>query len=439
MKKKRAFEEKKPITPKSVSEIKSETKNTQVNDKSLEKKIPKSVSEINLETESEQVNIEPLEKNIPKQFEYSIDTKNAAALYTLWFGLDYGSILTAYALYQIVNQMGKKSYLIEKPAALWSEHYAEKDNIAGKFIYKYCDVIPATTNKAAHETVKEIDIHIVGSDVVWDCEVIGKQADKYFYLDDVEGESKCRISYGTSIDVNYDFAVNKINDYSILLHKFQGISVKSLEESLILSDIFHIQPEIVLDPVFLCDKASYLMCAEQAVAKKIEKENHFIFTYIKNGNERKRSFVLKGNNILLETYLAPLRNFIDINRYPESKASLGLDPAYHILVEDWLYYLINSDFVITDDYYGMCFAILFEKNFVVICDKGIKDISRYTTLLNQLDLMERLVYTNDDFKKKEYLFRKPIRYNKVNSKLTEMQQSSYKWLSDLIANKELTE
>ncbi len=362
----------------------------------------------------------------------NFDTQNAAALYTLWFGLDYGSILTAYALYKTVEEMGKKPYLLEKPLKLWTDHYAEKDNIAGKFIYRYCDVIPSATNLSAKKAVEAIDTHITGSDIIWDCEVVGKQTGMYFYLDEVTRETDNRIAYGSSVGSNYDISGDKRNDYVILLNKFKGISVKSIEESLKLSEYFYINPEIVLDPIFLCDKTNYEKCAEESAANEVEKEKSFIFTYIKNGNERKKSLVQTGNAIFLESCYSPLRNFIDINRYPESKAAIGLEPAYHILVQDWLHYIIHSDFVITDDYYGMCFAIMFKKNFVVVCDRGIKDSSRYITLLEQLDLADRFIYTDEDFKKKLYLFRKPIRYREVHNKLEKLKESSYEWLKSML-------
>lgn len=345
---------------------------------------------------------------------------NSAALYTLWFGLDYGSILTAYALYRTVEELGKTPYLLAKPDALWSDHYADRENIAGKFIYAHCAVLPG-------QVPENIHTHIVGSDVVWDCRIINDAVKAYFYLNEVTGKDDIRVALGTSFGGQYQMDVNKRNDDSVLFHKFDGISVKSFEDSQFLSDYYYIQPEIVLDPVFLCDKNAYRVCAGQSVAKKVEKEEHFIFTYIKNGNERKRSLLLKGNAVLLESFQAPLRNFIDINRYPESRAALGLEPAYHILVEDWLHYLIHSDFVITDDYYGMCFAILFEKPFVVVCDRGIQNKSDFCTLLEQLDLTERIVYTDEDYKTKLYLFRKPIRYNIVNAKLEKLRSDSRDW------------
>ena len=158
------------------------------------------------------------------------------------------------------------------------------------------------------------------------------------------------------------------------------------------------------------------------------------FTYFKNGDERKRDFILRGNSILLEHYHDPLRNFIDINRYRESKDALGLETAFHIRVEDWLFYLTHSDFVMTDDYYGMCMAILFEKDFAVLLKRDDPDAERYVMLLEQLGLTERLVYEEDDFRRKEYLFRKPVRYRLVTPKLNALRENSMQWLKEALAN-----
>lgn len=361
-------------------------------------------------------------------------TEKSAAVYSLWFGLDYGSILTAYALYKTIEENGIKPYLLQKKPELWSNHYAEKDNIAGKFIYSHCDVLEVFDKAEDRNKFDNINVHIVGSDIVWNENVVGKQSGYYFFCSDAP-EKSTKIAVGSSFGDEFTAVGNKHNDYAIYLRKFSGISVKDYEDADILREKFYIDPELILDPVFLCSKDSFIKCSKNSAAEKSETEKRFIFTYIKNGNLRKRKFLLSGNNILLEKSLYPLRNFIDINRYPKSLKAIGLDAAFHILVEDWLYYLVNSEFVITDDYYGMCFALIFEKPFVVMVDENMSDMSRYTSLLSLLELEERMVFVTDDFRKKEYLFRKPINYKKVNKILDKFRLQSIEWLKGkLISN-----
>lgn len=350
------------------------------------------------------------------------------AVYSLWFGLNYGSILTACALYKTLEQYGKHPALLQKQPALWGEHYAEKDNIAGCFAYQNCDVLEVFDSEEDARILREdVQNHVVGSDVVWNYDVVGKQSGLYYFLENVPADKR-KIAYASCFGGAFTAEGETRNDCGRLLHQFNGIAVKEYEEAEVLQNLFHITPEMVLDPVFLCDKQFYIDCAERSAAKAVETDQSFIFTYIECCDDRKRQFLLKGNDILLVNHYSPLRNFIDINRFPESKALLKLDPAYHIRVEDWLYYLIHSEFVITDNYYGMCFALIFEKPFVVLANMDLPDLYRYRAILQPLGLEERLVILQEDLKKKEYLFRKPIRYDRVNRVLQKMKQDSEVWL-----------
>ena len=102
--------------------------------------------------------------------------------------------------------------------------------------------------------------------------------------------------------------------------------------------------------------------------------------------------------------------------------------AYHIRVEDYLYYLLHSEFVITDNYYAMCMALIFEKPFVVMVNEDFSEIYRFENVPKPLGLEERIVVLQEDLKKKEYLFRKPIRWNLVNKTMQELKAASEEWL-----------
>ncbi len=86
------------------------------------------------------------EKELPSDSVQTANTeppkKPKALLETLWFGLDYGSILTAFSLYKTVETLEWDVSLMNKPADLWTDHYADPENIAGKFIHQYCRVEP---------------------------------------------------------------------------------------------------------------------------------------------------------------------------------------------------------------------------------------------------------------------------------------------------------
>ena len=352
-----------------------------------------------------------------------------ALLETLWFGLDYGSILTAFALYNTVRSFGWDAHLMNKPPELWTDHYADPDNIAGKFIYKYCEVEPVADDPSIMEwIVYDKDAFIVGSDVIWSYKVCGKQSGKHYFLDYVP-EDRIKLSYATSFGYSYSGPYG--DDQKAcgkLLSSFDAVSVNNYISADILYSRFGIDGETVLDPVFLCSTEEYEKAAANAPCRGQESDSTFIFTYIKGGSKRKREFVLLGNDILASRSFSPMRSFIDINAFPESREMFGLDVAFHITVEDWLYYMIHSEFVITDDYYGVCFAIIFNKPFVFIDSLSYDGLNNVYALLSSLGLEDRMVNVDDDFKDKEYLFRMPIRYNKVNRRLSAMREQSAGWL-----------
>ena len=210
----------------------------------------------------------------------------------------------------------------------------------------------------------------------------------------------------------------------------------SYSDSEILRERFGMTGEIVLDPVFLCGKECFEKAAMNAPCKSSEKADSFIFNYIKYGNERKRLFLTRCAEIITPNSFSPVRSFININMFPESKEMLGAETAWHITVEDWLYYLINSEFVLTDDIYGIYFALVFNKPFAFIESLSHKDISTVSSFLSSLGLEDRIVFTEDDLRTKEYLFRQPVRYKKVNKLLDRMRDSSLAWLRSKLSDKQ---
>lgn len=359
------------------------------------------------------------------------DIKHRALLETLWFGLDYGSILTAFSLAKVIERLGWEAVLMNKPPMLWTEHYDDPNNIAGKFIYKYCQVEPvARRAKELNDMVQRSDAVVVGSDIVWNYDVCTRQTHYHYYLDFVADDKK-KISYGSSFGFHFSGPFGEeMKTCAKFLQRFHALSVSNYHDLDILRERFGLLGEIVLDPIFLCDKEQFETAAAQAPCIPDETEDSFIFTYIKYGTPRKREFVLRGNDILTPNHYSPMRSFININTFPESREMFGLEVAWHITVEDWLYYLKHSEFVITDDFYGVCFAIVFNKPFVFIESVNYEGMNQVKALLESLNLEERVVYTEDDFKKKEYLFRMPVRYKKVNRLLDIMREQSLAWLRD---------
>ena len=350
------------------------------------------------------------------------------ALYTLWFGLNYGSILTSAALYKTVEGLGRKPCLLQKPPQLWTDHYADKGNIAGLFAYENCNVLEIFDREEDMKLLKEqIHTHVVGSDIVWSYNVVGKSGN-FFFLDNAKPEDT-KVAYCSSFGRSLPGYGVK-NEYFHLLRRFERISVPDSANADILRQQFSVESDIVLDPVFLCDKSFYTNCAAHSAARLNDNAPSYIFVHMDQGDSRKKKFILRGNDILLMRNGVPIRCMIDINRYEESKEALGLAPAYFIRTEDWLHYIINSEFVITDNIYAMYFALIFEKPFAVLVNEDEPNLKRFKEFLTPLGLSERIVILQGDLKIKEYLFRKPVKYSKVSAMLNDLRNESMNWLTD---------
>ena len=356
-------------------------------------------------------------------------TKKQAALETLWFMQDYGNIISAFALAKTVESLGYDAVLLNKPFRFWTDTDTSADSEAGKFIYKNCNVAPVCYNSGDFlKLEKENDVYISGSHPLWSYELCGKETNFHYYFEGVS-DSKTKISYATGFGGDYTGPHGEDKKLSIYyLNRYAGISVGDYNDAEIMGQHLGIEPKVVLNPILMCDRSVFEKASENAPAKRAETSESFVFSYIKNVTARKKELVMRGNDVIAERSSNPLRCLADLGISDKSKSKTGFECSPNDTVEDFIYYIINSEFVITDDFSTVCLAVLFNKPFVFAgSEKDTYTRQTYATLFS-LGIDERIVLEEDDFKVREYLFRMPIRYNKVNKLLEEQRGQSAEWL-----------
>ena len=159
-----------------------------------------------------------------------------------------------------------------------------------------------------------------------------------------------------------------------LLTKFSGISFREKESIDMVKEHLGVTPEFVLDPTFLIDKKYYLNIIKNFKGN-IMKDSKYIFCYNIAGSKKIFNLLIKASQKLnFEFYHFPLNNGSSI--------------------ENFLYYLINSQGVLTDSYHGTVFSILFNKPFISIYSE--KRISRFKTLGNLFHVNERVFLLKDE-------------------------------------------
>ena len=360
--------------------------------------------------------------------------KKQVALETLWFMPDYGNVVSAFALAKTVEKFGYNALLLNKPFRYWTDIDTSEKSSAGEFIYKNCIVAPVCySSKDFLKTESETDVYIAGSHPLWSYNLCGKETNFHYYFEDVS-DSKTKISYATGFGGDYTGPHGEDKKLCIYhLKKFAGVSVGDYNDAEIMGQHLGTEPKVVLNPILMCDKGVFEKSVENAPAKRAETADSFVFAYIKNGNARKRELVLRGNSIIAERSSNPMRVLVDMGDSDRSKAKISLECSPNSSVEDYIYYIINSEFVITDDFSAVCLAVLFNKPFVFAGSETDAVTRQVYATLFSLGIDERIVLAEEDYRTREYLFRMPIRYNKVNKLLAEQREASENWLKSFLA------
>jgi hypothetical protein len=253
-------------------------------------------------------------------------------------------------------------------------------------------------------------------------------------LDFVE-DSKNKISYSTSFGHERGwFPPHVEKEVAYYIKKFNHISVRESSALQVLKR-FGVQGEVLIDPAFLISKEEYIKISNTAARKT---RTSYIFSYMMDPNEAKlkalRAVTSKLNltNVSIPdrqmNYQEKIEKMIDFNVL--EKASL----------EEWLWHFIHAEFVFTDSFHGLCFALIFEKPFICLANT-MRGNTRFVSILNLLNLKERLVYDPNDICDKPELLEKlteGVEFEPVREVLKYEREKAQQWLIKAIESEKET-
>ena len=336
-----------------------------------------------------------------------------------WFGANYGSILTYYALNRTLESLGKTSLMIEKPISANDWEVVSKTN-SRIFAQSHYNISEFKPFDKLNELNDICDTFILGSDQVFNPGCYQGFKNALFF--DFVNNDKRKIAYGASFGhsrIQFPFFERAKVRY--FLSKFVGVSVRESSGLDTLKDL-HIKGKHVLDPIFICPMKYYDNLLSEAGNIS---ENNYVLNYILDPTEAKRDLIKYVSSKLGKGFV----NILDgvPHKYENNKNLLNLENTKpQMLLPDFVSYYKNSDFVITDSFHGTCIAILFKKPFIAIANR-LRGITRFESLLNLLNLKDRLVYKAEDAIDNEELL-KPIDYDKVYEILEKEKAESLQWL-----------
>ena len=307
---------------------------------------------------------------------------------------NWGGALTYYSLYCVLTDMGYSVTMIAPPEDARVQPFPqtqtfEKDAYDSKILR-----LNFKNKEQMTHLNLECDCFLVGSDQMFGSNLI-RHVNYMVLLDWVKDNHK-KVAYAASFGHEKFRGDEQQRAYMAhYIQKFDAFSVRENTGLQVAKNTFGKSAEWVLDPVFLCDKKHLIELAD-----KTEHKTDFphIFSYILDPDDEK-------NNILShvkEKLQLPVELYSEMYFTPEKHGSLFCEPLSLGKVEQRLYSMIHSDFIVTDSYHGMCMAIIFEKPFIAILNPR-RGQDRFLSVVQKIELHDRLVTSIEEIKERGLL------------------------------------
>lgn len=337
-----------------------------------------------------------------------------------WEVRNFGSHLTYYALYHILKSHGFDVVLVGCPGDA-SYKTTGRPEYFMDIPYQKWEMQPQyATKRDMREANKLADTFIVGSDQLWDV-TLYDYFGRFAFLDFIH-DNKKKIAYATSFGKPYwKGSYNKQQEYSAYLKRFDHISVRETSGIDICKKTFGVDAVWNLDPVFLCDKSLYNALANKS---HVDTSGDYLAAYILDCTNEKAGIL----QTMAERLGCKLRILVDPNIKSDLKSCY--DKERDFSVEDWLKWIRDSKYVITDSFHGMCVSIKFEKQFIAVVNER-RGSARFHDYGHKLRIENRLISSFSDILISAP-FDSQINYSELNSIISAESKKSVNWLIDAI-------
>ncbi len=336
-----------------------------------------------------------------------------------WSVENHGSNMAYYALYRTLTDMGYQVLMIERPlSALWQPKNAKA--CFAQSPYPEYALAPFFANKwAMHALNDQCDTFVLGSDQLLYHDLY-RSFDEFADMDYIHADKR-KIAYAASIGRDsFEGTEAQRKKLTLNLKKFDAISVREHSAVSAAAESFDVRADWVLDPVFLCGRDYYDRMADTVEAIS---ERPYIAVYILDPTPEKEAAL----RFLSQECRMPLVAFSDVARSAQNvQDAWKIDTIDTATNEKWLRAIRDADLLVTDSFHGTCFALLFQKNFISVCNPH-RGAARFESLLGELSLTGRLIQRAEDIPKHPELMEAPD-YKAVSQKLDMLAQASRLWL-----------
>lgn len=337
--------------------------------------------------------------------------------------INYGTSLQALALKKVVDSLGVEG--------VFMDHKCDAIDKSNKIFDIKCALSPSYTlahlynlpsalkrQKAfrkfwdAHfafgnDDPLAYDAVVAGSDQIWNYNLTGED---WFYFLDFPKSNTVKATYAASfglprVDEKY------VDTLKPLLKDIEYLSVRENTAADIVKDISGIDAPVVLDPTLLLNKQQWENFANRP------DDSGYIYVYTVFNSESLWDFAYK----LSEKTGLPIKT-VSYSKFHRHNAdySFTAGPA------EWLGYMLNADYVVTNSFHGFAFSTNFGKQFFYELPPKSSGVgSRLADMAKSYGLCDRELKVAD--------MDKQIDYTAVYEKLDAARENSMYFLRKIVS------
>lgn len=360
-----------------------------------------------------------------KAVDYGMNRRFDIGYIGWWYGANYGSVMTNYALNRVLKDMGKTVLMLEWPILSGEIPKSKPDNRTRRFVNHFYEQSMMYRLDDYSRFNYHCETFLVGSDQLWNWWSNRDVGSYHFFLDFADDNHK-KIAYSTSFGHDSAYYPDDMRlKVSYLLHRFDAVSVREAGGCTVCKRDFDVDAVQTVDPVFLCRMEDY----EKAIAlSKVTIREKYVLAYILNPTEEKIASV----RYVAEKMNLPYRIILDGQSDFEELKAQANDPNVleNVEIADWLKYFKDASYVITDSFHGFCYAIIFGHSMSVFPNK-LRGLSRFESLCRMTGLEDRMVYSKEELLETEP-WNTPVDFDAVKRKMEPEIAYSRKWLEDAL-------
>lgn len=289
--------------------------------------------------------------------------------------------------------------------------------------YKEKKLLPLFHDYRGYEALSKgsmnYDVVVVGSDQVWIPTGLPTKFYNLLFVDD----NVRKVSYASS------FGVQEIPDFQkkatgAYLDRFYKIGVRENRGKEIVDAISHQTAQVVADPTLLLSREEW---EEEIALSVINDKEPYMFCYLISENEDARAKATelakqKGLKIICIRHLEKYRAIDD---------TYGDEAPYSVGPNEFVKYIRNAEYVVTDSFHCTVFLHIFHKKFLTFyrssAGKNARN-SRIDSLISVLGSSKNKLYAVGGMKGIDA----EVDWNAVDRNLSALRESSMNFLKDAL-------